>query len=262
LYEPRLYRGGMNRKRFRFFRAVHHESDLLVGVPHRLFSTEMASFVIQELIRLRRILLDYSQTDPRFLASLEPLDLTGPVPGDAPSAAPGTEVLELLHTMIRCGQRTGTGPMSSVAGLFAEQVGVRLVSAYGEMEVVVENGGDIYLRNQADLVSVIHAGSSSLSDKMAFVIPAGEWGICTSSGTTGHSFSHGRADAVTVICSSAPLADAWATALANRVQGAADIEPALDLAGQDPEIRGCAVIVEDRVGVRGEFELKLLTSDT
>jgi hypothetical protein len=127
--------------------------------------------------------------------------------------------------------------------------------------VVVENGGDIYLRNETDLVSVIHAGSSSLSDLMAFVIPAGEWGICTSSGTLGHSFSRGRADAVTVICASAPLADAWATALANRVQGAADIEPTLDYAGQDPEIRGCAVIAEERVGVRGEFELKLLTSD-
>jgi len=222
----------------------------------------MVSFVKQELIRLRRILLDYSEKDPRFMASLEPLDLIGPVPGNSTSAAPGTEGLELLQTMIRCGQRTGTGPMSAVAGLFAEQVGTRLVSAFGEMEVVVENGGDIYLRNQADLVSVIHAGSSVLSDKMAFVIPAGEWGICTSSGTLGHSFSRGRADAVTVVCSSAPLADAWATSLANRVQGAADIEPALDFAGQDPEIRGCAVIVEDRVGVRGEFELKLLTSDT
>ena len=261
MYQPRLYRGGMNRKRFRFFRAVHRESDLLVGVPLQLYSTGMVTFVQQELIRLRQILLDYARTDPRFMDSLEPLDLIGPVPGNAPSAAPGTEALELLQTMIRCGQHTGTGPMSSVAGLFAEQVGLRLVSAYGEMEVVVENGGDIFLRNEADLVSVIHAGSSSLSDKMAFVIPAGEWGICTSSGTLGHSFSRGRADAVTVICASAPLADAWATALANRVQGAADIEPTLDFAGQDPEIRGCAVIVEERVGVRGEFELKLLTSD-
>jgi len=28
-----------------------------------------------------------------------------------------------------------------------------------------------------------------------------------------------------------------------------------------PEIRGSAVIVEDQLGIRGEIELKLLTSD-
>ena len=259
MYQPRLYRGDMNRKRFRFFRAMHHESDLLVGVPHQLFCSEMVGSVEKELIRLRQTLLDYSELDPRFLTALQPLDLIEPERGSETGTAPGTKGAKELQTMIRCGQQSGTGPMSCVAGLFAEQVGRMLVSAYGDMEVVVENGGDIYLRNREDLVSVIHAGTSSLSDKMAFVVPAGEWGICTSSGTLGHSFSRGRADAVTVICSSAPVADAWATALANRVQGAADINPVLDYAGQIPEIRGCAVIVEEQVGVRGEFELKLLT---
>jgi ApbE superfamily uncharacterized protein (UPF0280 family) len=261
LYQPRLYRGGMNRKRFRFFRSVHHESDLLIGMPHRHYHVEMETFAKQELIRLRQILLDYSELDPRFLLALEPLDLIDPQARGEFSGSSGREAAELLQTMIRCGHKTGTGPMSSVAGLFAERVGLGLVSRFGDMEVVVENGGDIFLRNESELVSVIHAGPSSLSDRMAFVIPAGEWGICTSSGTLGHSFSRGRADAVTVICASASAADAWATALANRVQEAADIAPTLELAGKNPEIRGCAVIVDEQVGVRGEFELKLLTSD-
>jgi len=148
-----------------------------------------------------------------------------------------------------------------VAGLFAQEVGRRLVADYGLREVVVENGGDLYLRNDSELLSVIHAGSSSLSDKMAFVLPEGEWGICTSSGTMGHSFSRGKADALTVISSSAPLADAWATAMANQVQSAADIDSVLERVAEIPDILGCAVIIENQVGIRGELEVKLLTSE-
>ena len=246
----RSYREEMNRERFRFFRVMHHESDLLVGVPHHQYSEEMEQAVKGELIRLRQILQDYSERAPGFLNSLHPLD-----------EADEASLAEEVRTMISCGQKTGTGPMASVAGLFAQQTGRMLLETYGVMEVVVENGGDLYLRNEADLVSVIHAGSSSLSDKMVFVIPRGEWGICTSSGTLGHSFSKGKADAVTIVSTSAPLADAWATALANQVQSAADMEEVLESIADIPEIKGCAVIVENQVGIRGEIEVKLLTSD-
>jgi ApbE superfamily uncharacterized protein (UPF0280 family) len=235
----------MNRERFRFFRVVHHESDLLVGVPHHSDLTGIEQCAEGELIRLRAILLEHSKKDPHFLSALEPIGLSGPSS-------------EEVATMISCGQLTGTGPMASVAGLFAEQVGKRIIESFGAMEVVVENGGDLYLRNASDLVSVIHAGRSSLSDKMAFVVPAGEWGICTSSGTMGHSFSRGQADAVTVIAESAPLADAWATAIANRIRGVADMERELEGLTAIPEIKGCAIIVENQVGIRGELEVKLL----
>ncbi len=250
---PRLYRDDMNRDRFRFFRSLHHESDLLVGVPHHLHLEGIEKSVKDELHRLRKILLDYSEKDPSFLSSLIPIDLT------LEHSKSGEDIAEEIRTMIDCGKRTGTGPMASVAGLFAQEVGRMLIETYGVMEVVVENGGDLYLRNETELLSVIHAGSLSLSDKMAFVIPEGEWGVCTSSGTLGHSYSRGKADAVTVISASAPLADAWATALANLVQGAGDMEEVLESLAEIPEIKGCAVIVEEQVGIRGEIELKLLT---
>jgi hypothetical protein len=150
--------------------------------------------------------------------------------------------------------------MAAVAGLFAQQVGKKLLDSFGEMELVVENGGDLYLRNVTDLVSVIHAGSSVLSDKMAFVVPPGEWGICTSSGTMGHSYSQGRADAVTVVSSSAPLSDSWATSLANRVRSKNDVEGVLETVSGIPEISGCAVIIENHIGFRGDLEVKLLPS--
>jgi ApbE superfamily uncharacterized protein (UPF0280 family) len=240
----------MNQDRFCFFRAVHHESDLLIGVPPGSYLHEMKEVALKELVRLRLILLEYGRKDPRFLNSLEPLPLHRP--GENPDE---------IITMLKCGKEAGTGPMAAVAGLFAERVGRKLADKYQTGEVVVENGGDLFLRNETDLVSVIHAGSSPLSDKMAFVVPPGEWGICTSSGTLGHSFSKGKADAVTIISNSAPLADAWATALANKVQGPGDIEPLLETVEEIPGIVGCAVIVGDRIGVRGSFQVKLLSSE-
>jgi ApbE superfamily uncharacterized protein (UPF0280 family) len=138
-------------------------------------------------------------------------------------------------------------------------VGRKLIESFSLDEVVIENGGDLFLQNVTDLVSVIHAGTSPLSDKMAFVIPPGSWGICTSSGTIGHSLSMGNADAVMVIAGSAPLADAWATSLANQVEGPNHIEPVLDQINEISHILGCAIIVGDRIGIRGDFEVKLLS---
>jgi ApbE superfamily uncharacterized protein (UPF0280 family) len=246
----------MNQERFRFFRSVHHESDLLTGVPHHRYQPGMGSVVLSELTRLRKILLDYSERDPRFLSSLDPIDLPEPPPGSAPVLP----VADDIKTMIACGHLTGTGPMAAVAGLFAQRVGEKILDSYGEMEVVVENGGDLYLHNITDLLSVIHAGTSVLSDQVGFMVPPGEWGICTSSGTMGHSFSRGRADAVTVVSSSAPLADSWATAIANRVSGENDLEQVLEEVAGIPDIVACAVIVENRIGIRGDLEVKPLSS--
>jgi len=236
---------------------IHHESDLLVGVPHHCFQMAMERCVERELVRLRKVLLDYSMKDPRFFSSLDPLRIISPHGGDSISG--NQEAPEILM-MLSCGQETGTGPMAAVAGLFAEQVGRRIMEQYGEMELVVENGGDLYLRNEDELVSVIHAGKSDLSDKMAFVIPPGEWGICTSSGTMGHSYSKGRADAVTVIAHSAPLADSWATAIANQVKSPDDIERVLESVAPEDKIIAIAIIAENQVGIRGGLEVKLLPS--
>jgi ApbE superfamily uncharacterized protein (UPF0280 family) len=244
----------MNRERFRFFRVVVHESDLLLGVPHKSYHREMEQYVEKEVLRLRQLLLEYTKSEPRFLDSLDPLDIH-------PSHVKERLVADEIRTMITCGLRTGTGPMSSVAGLFAQQVGQKLLARFGINELMVENGGDLYIRNESSLLSVIHAGSSSLSDKMAFVLPEGEWGICTSSGTMGHSFSHGKADSCTVVSNSTPLADAWATALANRVQCAEDLQGVLDEVAGIPEILGCAVIVDEQIGIRGELEVKMLSSE-
>ena len=56
-------------------------------------------------------------------------------------------------------------------------------------EVIVENGGDIYLRSLVTRTVGIYARKSPLTDKIGLEIAEENTslGICTSSGTVGHS---------------------------------------------------------------------------
>jgi ApbE superfamily uncharacterized protein (UPF0280 family) len=145
--------------------------------------------------------------------------------------------------------------MAAVAGAVAEHVGTEL--RFHSKEVVVENGGDIFLDARRDLTVGIFAGDSSLSDKLAIRIPAEKMplGVCTSSGTVGPSLSFGQSDAVTVTSSSTALADAAATAIGNRAGSAEDIDRALTFGQTIPGVSGIIIIIGDRMGVWGDLEL-------
>lgn len=238
----------MNSDRFRFFTSVHKESDLLVGLSPKSYDPATEAVCSDAQLRLYGLLSEHIKEHPSFISSMDPL----PLPGGEGSLA---RELEVLYA---CGWATRTGPMSAVAGLFAQECG-RAMAKNLSCELLVENGGDLYLRNQENMVVVIHAGDVALSGKLGLEIPAGEWGICTSSGTLGHSFSKGKADALTIVSHSTPMADAWATALANQVVSREDIRPLLDKVEAIPEILACVVIVDGEVGIRGEFETKLLS---
>jgi uncharacterized protein len=68
-------------------------------------------------------------------------------------------------------------------------------------------------------------------------------GICTSSGTIGHSLSFGLADAVIILAKNASLADAAATAVANRVSCAKDLGRAVECAKSIKGISGAVIII-------------------
>jgi hypothetical protein len=79
--------------------------------------------------------------------------------------------------------------------------------------------------------------------------------VCTSSGTLGHSFSLGRADASLVISGSAALADAAATAIGNRVSRKGDIEPAIAFGKEIEGVVGIIVVLGKEIGMWGEVDL-------
>jgi hypothetical protein len=84
-------------------------------------------------------------------------------------------------------------------------------------------------------------------------------GVCTSSGTVGHSLSFGKADAVCILSKSAALADAVATAVGNVVKEKKDIEYGLELAREIEGVLGVLIIVGEKMGVWGNVTLTQLS---
>lgn len=213
------------------------ETDLLVRTDRPL-ETETRDLVLRHRIPLER----YLEQHPEIVHGLIPL------PQD--QLAP-----PIVRTMIWAGQKAGVGPMAAVAGAIAEYVGRDLLAH--TKDVIIENGGDIFIRTGFPLIAAVFAGKSPLSSKLGVRIdsPGRPVAVCTSSGTLGHSLSLGRADAAVVISESAALADAAATAIGNEVSGKHDIEPAIAFGRKIEGVLGIVVIVDKEIGFGGEVDL-------
>ena len=193
----------------------------------------------------RNQLENYIATHPGFLTALIPLEQD--------SLAP-----PIVKGMLRASAAADVGPMAAVAGAIAEYVGKDILDA-GIQEVIVENGGDIFLKRNTESVAAIFAGQSPLNQKVGIRIPTSLMpvGLCTSSGTVGHSLSLGKADSVTVLAPSALLADAAATRLGNEVKAGdqGSINAALAVARTIPGILGVVIICGKHMGAWGEIDL-------
>lgn len=194
---------------------------------------------VNSIIKNRTLLDEYIRRDPVFKTSLAPVELK-----------PGAPFI--VQRMHQASLLTGVGPMAAVAGIFAELAGQEAL-AEGIDEVVVENGGDIFLKAKEPVYIGVYAGDSPLSGRFAFRIdPASTpLGICSSSGTLGHSFSFGKCDLATVFSRDTALADAAATLAGNLVSKIQDIDSALEWVGNIPGILGVVIIKEERIGMLG-----------
>ncbi len=236
-YQERTYRHLLPDHGLVSFQVSVKETDLYIKATHDL--REMARLaVIHHRFQLER----YISQHPEFFRSL--------IPTANDEFAP-----PIVRDMIQAGQCAGVGPMAGVAGAMAEAVGKDLLAA--STEVIVENGGDIFIHSAKELQVGIFAGSSPLSFRVGLRIPAADhgWGVCTSSGTVGPSLSFGRADAVCVLAPSASLADAAATAVGNLVGSSADLPKGLEKAKTIAGLTGVVIIIGDKLGAWGEVEL-------
>ncbi|MCS7199555.1 MAG: UPF0280 family protein [Caldimicrobium sp.] len=225
------------------FRVVYKETDLLILAEKELVKESL--FLVREV---RLPLETYIAKNPFFLKSLEPL----PYDEEAP---------EMVQKMLKAGKVAGVGPMASVAGAIAEKVGTLLIKEGYTSEVVVENGGDIYLNLKRDAKVAIFAGESTFSGKIALKIKKGlmPCGVCTSSGKVGHSLSWGKAEAITVIHKDTALADALATAFGNMLKSSQDFQRVITKAKRLENLWGLFCIVEDQLMLWGKnIELETL----
>ncbi len=237
MHEDRFYRKHLQQRGLSSYQVRVEETDLLVSTD-----TDIYDIALDSVIKYRFIINNYIQHHPDFLSAMGPYrpDLYAP---------------EIIKDMILFSSRCGVGPMASVAGALAHFVGSAL-RRYSK-NVLIENGGDDYLYLHDDATVSIFAGNSPLSNKIYLKIRKIQMpiGVCTSSGTVGHSLSFGKADAVCVLSRSATLADAAATAIGNRVVDKKSIHPALEWGMGLEDVTGVIIIMGDRFGVLGDVEI-------
>jgi hypothetical protein len=240
MYEERTYRNLVKTDDLVTFQVIVKETDLLIRA-----AKDISREARESVLKYRHQIETYIKRNPPFQGSLSPLM-------DDPSA-PG-----IIREMIRTSQVAQVGPMAAVAGAMAESVSKDLLKL--SQEVIVENGGDIYLATSRERTIGIYAGTSPLSLKLGILIEPEDspLGICTSSGTVGHSLSFGKADAVCILSKSAALADAAATAVGNRVQEGKDIDRGLEKGKEIEGVLGTLIIVGEKIGVWGKIRLAKL----
>jgi hypothetical protein len=237
MYDDRTYRRLIKDTDLVSFAVRVKETDLFIRAER-----DLSAEAVKAIEECRRPLEQYIQLHPLFMHSLGPLQVE-------------EDAADIVRVMATVGQVAGVGPMAAVAGAMAELVGKKLLQY--SVEIIVENGGDIFLHTSRKRLIGIFAGESPFSGKLALEIrpdmmPAG---VCTSSGTVGPSLSLGLADAAIVLSHSAALADAAATAVGNIVKAEDDIQRALERGQQIEGILGIVVIKGDRMGAWGDINL-------
>jgi len=247
-FEPRLYRNIMNHERFRFFNIIHKETDLWIGVSHSDYTIKFTEFCEKQLNYYRSILERYIIEYPEFQQSMNPLHIK-------------TKDSQIIDLMFSASANANVGPMAAVAGAMCEIIGQNIMTRYSPHELIIENGGDIFVNVADELLVQFYAGKNTNFRNLALSIPGNTnyLGICTSSGMFGHSVSHGKADSVTVVCKSPALADAWATSLCNKINTKEDIEFIISKAKKCMGILSVIAVKDDKIGVFGQYPLKMIS---
>ena len=196
---------------------------------------------IESIKRNRRELEIYTRANPKFLYTLEPI----PVPKE-PLAA---------KLMALAAEKAGVGPMAAVAGVIAD-LAVNDMLTDGCKVAVVEDGGEISANSNVPIDVAVAAGDEPLSKHFGFRLTDFPIGVATSSGRFSHALSFGDAEAATIFCKDAGLADAAATAVGNVVKGEdaqAAIEQGISKALSIQGVEGVLIIYKGQVGTAGKI---------
>jgi len=242
--EKRTYRDFFSSKDLVSFRITQKETDLYIAIDARE-KRRLKSIVAktETLVRdCRRDIENYIRRYPIFEVSFRPVAVSS----DAP---------EIIRDMARAAMLANVGPFASVAGAIAGRVGNKLAEEVSD--VIIENGGDIFMKTAKPRKVGIYCGPDNISNSIGIVIKPEDTpiGICASSGTQGHSFSFGRADLAVAISASSALADACATAIGNVVKQSADIEKGINFARTIEGLEGVIIVKDGKIGFWGNIKV-------
>lgn len=196
---------------------------------------------VESIKRNRRELEIYARANPKFLYTLKPFTVT-----DKPLVA---------KLMALAAEKADVGPMAAVAGAIAD-LAVEDMTREGCEVAVVEDGGEIAAMSNSSVDVAVATGDEPLSRRFGFRLKDFPIGVATSSGRFSHALSFGDAEASTIFCKSAALADAAATAVGNVVKGEnvqvairKGISRGLSIEG----VEGVLIIYKGQVGTAGKI---------
>jgi ApbE superfamily uncharacterized protein (UPF0280 family) len=234
-YIERVYRAVMVPAGLNCYSLVIGESDLYVCTEG-----DTAARALESLARHRAALEEYQAKHVSFGTSFKPV----PAASDAP---------DIVVDMTAAAESCDVGPMASVAGAIAQYVGTDLLAA--SRRVIVENGGDVFLAGEYPNLRRPSAGAGSPPVDILVEDTQEGVGLCTSSATVGPSVSLGATDAVSVLATTATLADAVATAIGNMVLCPGDIGKGLERASSIDGVRGAVIMLQGSMGAWGRVEI-------
>ena len=237
MYEERFYRKDFSKDWFSY--EVHiKETDILVKSKARLVQER----IVDLTAGYRQDIEKYIEAFPEFKTTLSSFKMQG-----NPCA--------IVKEMIEKSSALDIGPMACVAGALAEYIGKDLLGLTDGL--VVENGGDVFIKKQGRILLGIYAGPSSrINEFLLSIENTGPYlGICSSSSLLGHSLSLGRADMATVVSDSSIFADGLATKLANMVHDEDDIDEALAFARRFSLTKAVSLVKGQKIGVWGGVRL-------
>ena len=196
---------------------------------------------IESIKQNRRELEIYTRANPKFLYTLAPI--------------PAPEKPLVARLMALAAEKAGVGPMAAVAGVIAD-LAVNDMTRAGCEVAVVEDGGEISAVSNRPVDVAVAAGDEPLSKRFGFRLTDFPIGVATSSGRFSHALSFGDAEAATVFCKNAALADAAATAVGNMVKGEdaqAAIKAAINRGLSIQGVEGILILYKGQVGTAGKI---------
>jgi ApbE superfamily uncharacterized protein (UPF0280 family) len=204
-------------------------------------SQDAINVAIASIKRNRSELEEYGKNHARFFWSLKPVP------------APVKPLVAKL--MAEAAQKAGIGPMAAVAGVLAD-IAVKDMLNKGCDVAVVEDGGEISAISNVPIDVAFVAGGEPLSKRFGFRLTEFPYGVATSSGRFSHALSFGDAEAATIFCQEAGLADAAATSVGNVVSGDEPntaIERGIDVAKSIQGVVGVLILYKGCVGTWGKI---------
>ena len=236
MYEERFYRNKILSK-FKI-EVSFKESDLLICSDKEIPKEKAQGILVKYYEQIE----EYVMKNPLFLRSLSPLEID--------QAAP-----PIIKEMLETSKVTGIGPFSSVAGAVAQYVGGELLDYC--QELIIENGGDIFLKINQDKIIEVYLGQEFKINNFNLKIKkrSQAFGVASSSSSLGHSLNFGKADLVSVVAKNTIIADGFATAISNRIKKIENVDKILAEAKDKLPIEGLLVAFGEKIFLWGDLEI-------